>query len=149
MAYQGPGHSVWSAMNYTPPRGRCNYKTSMISTCECLRYMLHPAATSFDCDGCGHHASFHSLENSFETAILEKWSAQQESTTGGATNTGTSKKRRRIVETRQDDMEILELAEDEFIAASGASTTRNLAGTPANSRASRKGAGVVNRASAT
>lgn len=29
-------------MNYTPPRGRCNYKTSMISTCECLRYMLHP-----------------------------------------------------------------------------------------------------------
>lgn len=47
------------------------------------------------------------------------------------------------METRQDDMEILELAEDDFIAASSVSTTtRNLAGAQANSRASRKGAGV-------
>jgi len=35
--------SVWAAMNYTPPRGRCNHKTSLMSpACPCLRFMLHP-----------------------------------------------------------------------------------------------------------
>lgn len=33
--------------------------------CPCLRFMLNPlqAASSFACDGCGHHASFHNLRN--------------------------------------------------------------------------------------
>ena len=36
-------NSVWNAMNYTPPRGRCNYKSGIVSgTCSCLRFMLHP-----------------------------------------------------------------------------------------------------------
>jgi hypothetical protein len=35
--------SVWAAMNYAPPRGRCNHKTSLMSpACPCLRFMLHP-----------------------------------------------------------------------------------------------------------
>ncbi|KAH9841164.1 hypothetical protein Tdes44962_MAKER07885 [Teratosphaeria destructans] len=63
-------------MDYKPPRGKCNHKTSLMTpACACLRFMLHPikAATSFECDGCGHHASFHSLENPSEDAVLERW----------------------------------------------------------------------------
>jgi len=40
---QIPANSVWSSMNYTPPRGSCNHKNGMISNkCPCLRFMLHP-----------------------------------------------------------------------------------------------------------
>lgn len=43
MASQLPKNSVWSAMNYNPPRGRCNHKASLMSPgCPCLRFMLHP-----------------------------------------------------------------------------------------------------------
>lgn len=43
MAATAPKNSVWAAMNYTPPRGRCNHKTSLMSpACPCLRFMLHP-----------------------------------------------------------------------------------------------------------
>lgn len=38
-----PKNSVWAAMSYTPPRGRCNHKSSLMSpACPCLRFMLHP-----------------------------------------------------------------------------------------------------------
>jgi len=43
MAGLAPQNSVWSAMAYTPPRGTCNHKTSLMSpVCPCLRFMLHP-----------------------------------------------------------------------------------------------------------
>lgn len=43
MATMIPKNSVWAAMSYVPPRGRCNYKTSLMSpACPCLRFMLHP-----------------------------------------------------------------------------------------------------------
>lgn len=43
MAGQPPTNSVWSAMNYKPPRGHCNHKPSIMSpACACLRFMLHP-----------------------------------------------------------------------------------------------------------
>ncbi|USW53809.1 hypothetical protein Slin15195_G071280 [Septoria linicola] len=118
MANQVPVNSVWSAMDYKPPRGRCNYKTSILSSCPCLRFMLHPvkAATSFDCDGCGHHASFHSLENTTEDAILKKWTAEQNSNGANeSTTSGASKKRRRITEKANDEIEVLELTEDDNI----------------------------------
>jgi hypothetical protein len=35
------------------------------------------AATSFDCDGCNHHASFHALENPKEDEVMRKWAEQQ------------------------------------------------------------------------
>lgn len=37
--------------------------------------MVHPlkAATSFDCDGCGHHASFHSMENHQDDEVVRRW----------------------------------------------------------------------------
>ena len=80
MATGIPTKSVWSAMNYVPPRGRCNFKAGvMYPTCTCLRFMLHPtkAATSFECDGCNHHSSFHMLENKEEVATLKKWATEQ------------------------------------------------------------------------
>jgi len=43
MVGQTPNNSVWSAMSYVPPKGRCNFKTSLMSpACPCLRFMLHP-----------------------------------------------------------------------------------------------------------
>merc|ERR1711939_847846 len=101
MAGRIPPNSVWSAMNYTPPRGQCNHKHSLMSpACACLRFMLHPvkAATSFECDGCGHHASFHSLENPAEDAVIKKWS-EQETASGHSKQTaaGASNKKRRLL----------------------------------------------------
>ncbi|KAF2659903.1 hypothetical protein K491DRAFT_712199 [Lophiostoma macrostomum CBS 122681] len=74
MAVHAPSN-VWTQMNYVPPRGRCNFRVSMLSTCPCLRFMLHPlkSASSYECDGCGHHASFHSMENKSEDDIRKRW----------------------------------------------------------------------------
>ncbi|KAF2193708.1 hypothetical protein K469DRAFT_618958 [Zopfia rhizophila CBS 207.26] len=68
--------NVWTQMNYTPPRGQCNFKQSLMSPkCPCLRFMLHPlkSSSSYECDGCTHHASFHSMENKAEDEIRKRW----------------------------------------------------------------------------
>ena len=46
--------------------------------------MIHPlkAATSFDCDGCGHHASFHRMESREEEEIARRWKAEEEARQG-------------------------------------------------------------------
>ncbi|KAF3914457.1 hypothetical protein AA313_de0202195 [Arthrobotrys entomopaga] len=60
-----PLNSIWTTMSYPIPRGPCLQKSSLISACSCQRFMVHPlkATTSFDCDGCGHHASFHRMKS--------------------------------------------------------------------------------------
>ncbi|SMY23400.1 unnamed protein product [Zymoseptoria tritici ST99CH_1A5] len=122
MANYAPENSVWSAMSYTPPRGRCNHKPGYLSTCPCLRFMLHPvkAATSFECDGCGHHASYHSMDNPEEDAILQKWSdqqklqQQQQIANEAATGAGAKNKRRRIADKPADaEFQVLELLDDD------------------------------------
>ena len=63
--------------------------------------MLHPvkAATSFECDGCNHHASFHSLENPTEDAIIARWEQQEaESRMEKQAIAGANKKRKRIAD---------------------------------------------------
>ncbi|KAF2874407.1 hypothetical protein BDV95DRAFT_592490 [Massariosphaeria phaeospora] len=68
--------NVWQQMQYVPPQGPCNYKLSLMSPkCPCLRFMLHPlkSGSSFECDGCSHHASFHSMENKAEDEIRKRW----------------------------------------------------------------------------
>ncbi|KXS96381.1 hypothetical protein AC578_8447 [Pseudocercospora eumusae] len=134
MANQAPLNSVWSAMEYKPPRGRCNYKTSILSSCPCLRFMLHPvkAATSFDCDGCNHHASFHSLENTAEDAVLKKWSEQEaQDAITDATEGATNRKRRRIAEKPAEEIRILELSDDDTNSTNTVtSTTRKKTGKP-------------------
>ncbi|SLM33565.1 hypothetical protein LPUS_02073 [Lasallia pustulata] len=67
-------------MSYPAPRGPCAHKTSLMTpACACLRFMIHPvkAATSFECDGCGHHASFHKMENRAEDEIVARWRAEE------------------------------------------------------------------------
>ncbi|KAK0338288.1 hypothetical protein LTR91_005381 [Friedmanniomyces endolithicus] len=89
MAGLAPQNSVWSAMAYTPPRGTCNHKASLMS----------PAATSFECDGCSHHASFHSLENPSEDAVLRKWAQQEadDKEQQAAAATITASKKRKLI----------------------------------------------------
>ncbi|KNG49768.1 hypothetical protein DDE82_006254 [Stemphylium lycopersici] len=68
--------NVWTQMNYVPPRGQCNHKPSLLAArCPCLRFMLHPlkSSSSYECDGCGHHASFHNMENKTEDEIRKRW----------------------------------------------------------------------------
>ena len=78
-------------MSYTPPRGSCSQKTSMIASCSCHRFMIHPlkAATSFDCDGCGHHASFHRMENPLEEETVRRWRAEEGARTAAVNGDGT------------------------------------------------------------
>ncbi|KAF1941339.1 hypothetical protein EJ02DRAFT_423172 [Clathrospora elynae] len=71
--------NVWTQMNYVPPRGQCNHKPSLLAAkCPCLRFMLHPlkSSSSYECDGCGHHASFHTMENKTEDEIRKRWEVE-------------------------------------------------------------------------
>ncbi|CAD0045969.1 hypothetical protein D6C90_09645 [Aureobasidium pullulans] len=128
---QVPPNSVWSSMNYTPPRGSCNHKNGMISNkCPCLRFMLHPvkAATSFECDGCGHHASYHNLDNPSEDAILAKWSAQEAQTQAATTTTSArNNKRRRITSQPHNEQQAAITIADDSETVDGAPNgqTRN------------------------
>jgi len=74
------GSNIWQQMSYIPPRGPCAHKPSLMTpTCTCLRFMIHPvkAASSFECDGCGHHASFHKMENRSEDETVSRWKAEE------------------------------------------------------------------------
>ena len=47
--------------------------------------MQHPqqAGTSYLCDGCGHHASFHGMEGREEEEVVGRWKAEAEAERGG------------------------------------------------------------------
>ncbi|KAK3111491.1 hypothetical protein LTR53_013207 [Teratosphaeriaceae sp. CCFEE 6253] len=135
MAGQTPKNSVWSAMAYTPPRGRCNFKGSLMSAaCPCLRFMLHPvkAATSFECDGCNHHASFHLLENPAENAVLEKWALQEATERESQAGATTSKKRKLITQSAVTNV-------DHDLSITGTSTAAGKQGRSKAKRAARSG----------
>ncbi|KAG0130450.1 hypothetical protein HOY82DRAFT_371603 [Tuber indicum] len=98
-----PATNIWSVMNYQVPRGKCVHKLGVLSTsCPCLRFMLNPlqAASSFACDGCGHHASFHNLSNPGEgyevTLIAEGERDGRKMVTNGSGN-GSGRKRSSMV----------------------------------------------------
>ena len=104
------------------------YAPSCKSTLSCLcetelRILINiQAATSFECDGCNHHASYHSMDNPAEDAILKKWEDQEaQNTIQKQALAGASRKRRRIAEKpSEDEREVLLItdgAEDEEIEA--------------------------------
>ncbi|KAL6712758.1 hypothetical protein ACLMJK_009696 [Lecanora helva] len=66
--------NIWTQMSYPTPGGACTLKPNLLTTCPCHRFMLHPlkAATSYDCDGCGHHACFHEMGNPLDEIDLRK-----------------------------------------------------------------------------
>lgn len=78
------------------------------------------AATSFECDGCTHHASFHSLENPAEDAVLKKWAQQEADDKEIQAVTGANKKRKMITQGAmpEADEDVLR-----FAHAEGASAT--------------------------
>lgn len=68
--------------------------------------VISQAATSFECDGCSHHASYHNLDNPSEDAILAKWSAQEKAViTQQQPTTSSRNKRKRITSQPHDDRE--------------------------------------------
>ncbi|KAL9030600.1 MAG: hypothetical protein Q9196_001306 [Gyalolechia fulgens] len=73
-------NNVWLQMSYTPPRGPCSHKSSILTSCPCYRFMLHPlkGSTSFDCDGCGHHASFHKMDNREDEESVRRWKEREQ-----------------------------------------------------------------------
>ena len=55
-------------------------------------------STSFECDGCSHHASFHAMENEAENAILRRLNAEKSQ--AAVSSSGSSRRKRlRIEET--------------------------------------------------
>ena len=54
------------------------------------------AATSFECDGCNHHASFHNLDNPDDDAVLARWASEERSVNSTPQTNSQSNKRRRI-----------------------------------------------------
>jgi hypothetical protein len=122
-------------MNYVPPRGQCNHKPSLLAAkCPCLRFMLHPlkvrtrprpppantlvtllplpvltfmkSSSSYECDGCGHHASFHTMENKTEDEIRKRWEVEAKERAERAEREEAPqrpKKRVRAIEFQKDD----------------------------------------------
>ncbi|KAF2750035.1 hypothetical protein M011DRAFT_484695 [Sporormia fimetaria CBS 119925] len=92
---------IWSLMNYAVPRGECQHGKGMFNygKCPCKRFMLHPlkSASTFDCDGCGHHASFHLLENPQEETIRKRWETEANATSD-AVDTQSERPRKRLRE---------------------------------------------------
>lgn len=152
-------------MNYTPPRGQCNHKHSLMSpACACLRFMLHPvkvnlflfivlflplakalltkhqAATSFECDGCGHHASFHSLENPAEDAVIKKWSEQETASSHSKqTAAGASNKKRRLLASTAAETGDADVVELDWPAIPGNTSHSAASSTGVRGRGSKKG----------
>ncbi|KAL8665872.1 MAG: hypothetical protein Q9168_007616, partial [Polycauliona sp. 1 TL-2023] len=128
-------------MSYLAPRGPCSQKLSLLTTCPCFRFMIHPlkASTSFECDGCGHHASFHKMDNQQDDETVRRWKTDEEEkvlqrqilmdySDGQAvkaglqpTQVGARQPQRRQIENRgnnreDDDLRILEETETEYDA---------------------------------
>ncbi|KAI4908410.1 hypothetical protein J4E90_009035 [Alternaria incomplexa] len=102
----GNAPNVWTQMNYVPPRGQCNHKPSLLAAkCPCLRFMLHPlkSSSSYECDGCGHHASFHTMENKTEDEIRKRWEVEAKERTEQEAQQPRPKKRVRAIEYNNEE----------------------------------------------
>jgi hypothetical protein len=96
-AASSQGRSIFLTIHHHSP-GLFAFLCSYQHTC------LTQAATSFECDGCGHHASYHNLDNPSEDAILAKWSAQEKiMSTQQQPTTSSRNKRKRITSQPHDD----------------------------------------------
>ncbi|KAF2403755.1 hypothetical protein EJ06DRAFT_546888 [Trichodelitschia bisporula] len=103
-----PTSNIWTQMGYVPPQGPCFQKDSLLTPrCPCLRFMVHPlkVTTSFECDGCGHHASFHGMENPAEEAAIARRAVESQNTSAAATaGAGSRKRPRQAIEATDIDM---------------------------------------------
>ncbi|KAH7384666.1 hypothetical protein BKA66DRAFT_462634 [Pyrenochaeta sp. MPI-SDFR-AT-0127] len=131
MANSAP--NVWTQMSYVPPRGQCNHKASIIAPkCPCLRFMLHPlkSSSSYECDGCSHHASFHSMENKAEDEIRKRWELEAKEKAEQAEEARQRpKKRVRAIEYHTLEGKTLEHSEVEAVLGSAAGNSGSTAKT--------------------
>ncbi|KAL8684415.1 MAG: hypothetical protein Q9218_008304 [Villophora microphyllina] len=127
IAEQHQHPSIWAQMSYVPPRGPCFQKSSFLTSCPCFRFMIHPlkAATSFECDGCGHHASFHKMDNKQDEEYERQWKSEQQAQDAAqaaretarrtmAANVGAREPEQRQRQQRQIDDRGFELLEDDL-----------------------------------
>lgn len=89
-------------------------KTNAQSSLFILHYLTcsYKAASSFECDGCGHHASFHSLENAAEDAIRQKWSEEEAQAKEQQAAVGANKKRKMLAQNSVKDDERIVVLDD-------------------------------------
>lgn len=59
---------------------------------------IRQSASSFECDGCNHHASFHSMENKTEDEIRKRWEVEAKDKQALEGDTGRPRKRLRELE---------------------------------------------------
>jgi hypothetical protein len=55
-------------------------------------------ASSFECDGCGHHASFHKMDNPADDAAIKRLQEIQRDQQSQDESTGSRKRPRRAIE---------------------------------------------------
>ncbi|KAK6359081.1 hypothetical protein TWF696_000249 [Orbilia brochopaga] len=143
-----PQNSIWTTMSYPIPRGPCLQKSSLISACSCQRFMVHPlkATSSFDCDGCGHHASFHRMK-SHEEEVEQAARARDSASETQSRDARDARVRALMVmppppmETDGEDDETLDGEEDEDVAGRPARKRLavNRAGSEASESSARRG----------
>lgn len=62
------------------------------------------STSSFECDGCAHHASFHSMENKEEDEIRKRWEQEaREKTRSESQDAERPRKRAREIEYARED----------------------------------------------
>lgn len=83
-------------------------------------------STSFECDGCSHHASFHNMENLHDNDIIKRWKEEAEETQAETVTEPRRKKRpRRAIENGKTWETINELVNEERVGeVSGFSSQR-------------------------
>lgn len=88
-------------------------------------------ASSYECDGCGHHASFHKLDNPHEAAIIKRWEQAEEEQREMQESTNGRKRPRKAIENG-------ETGSGQVLQISAASTTTS-------KRAVRKATGAMKK----
>lgn len=115
------------ALHAPPDQGRSDFQHLSVHDLSIhLIANIPKAASSFECDGCGHHASFHSMENPAEDAVLKKWSEQEAQIKEQQALAGASKKRKMISQTAtREDARFIDLDDaSETDGAAAAPTAR-------------------------
>lgn len=55
-------------------------------------------ASSFECDGCGHHASYHKMDNPSDDAVIKRWQEDGKEQQQLADGAGARKRPRKAIE---------------------------------------------------
>jgi hypothetical protein len=88
-------------------------------------------ASSFECDGCGHHASFHNMENSKDDAVVKRWQEAEKGQQQAIEGPGPRKRPREAIENGGGGQSVQQLV-------NGNSTSRRVIKAAARARSTRQ-----------